>query len=197
MFSAKFCRNWHGSFWEKDKTLRHRRRRTTDKDRSKKLFWAFGSSELETPRQSEWIETISLNTVSTDPGLKLSFQSTEKFLNVHKMLTDIHWNPGFRHCSLTFQWAFSPTERFWMADTLQWPFGVLLIFRKRNPFFHQIQFELRGVLVFFLFFFWGGGVNVCVFFYWITKFLDNQRNIIWLLSLYAPWRPHCYKNQSS
>lgn len=90
------------------------------------------------------------------------------------MLTDIHWNPGFRHCSLTFQWAFSPTERFWMADTLQWPFGVLLIFRKKESFFFiRYSLNLEG------FFFGGGGVNVCVFFYWITKFLDNQRNIIW------------------
>ena len=37
----------------------------------------------------------------------------------------VHWNPDFRHCSVTFQWTFSPAEWCWMAGTfhnygLQW-----------------------------------------------------------------------------
>ena len=46
----------------------------------------------------------------------------------------VHWNPDFRQCSVTFQWAFIPTKRFWMAGKFQWPFSnFILVSGKTNP----------------------------------------------------------------
>ena len=53
--------------------------------------------------------------------LKHFWMSTECSQNVH-------WNPDFRHCSVTFQWTFSPTECCWMAGTFQWPFRIFFLF---------------------------------------------------------------------
>ena len=54
---------------------------------------------------------------------------------------NVHWNPDFRHCPVTFQWTFSPTECCWTAGTFQWPFRKFFLFsgkksKKKN---HQIM----------------------------------------------------------
>ena len=61
-------------------------------------------------------------------GWKSSFRSTETFLNVHWMLTECALKSEFKHCSMTFQWAFSPTECCWMTGTTQWPFSIYFLF---------------------------------------------------------------------
>ena len=48
--------------------------------------------------------------------LKHFWMSTECSRNVH-------WNPDFRQCSVTFQWTFGPTECGGMTGAFQWPFS--------------------------------------------------------------------------
>ena len=75
---------------------------------------------------------------------KFSLQSTETFLNVHWMLTEcsqtVHRITEFRHCSVTFQWAFSLTDYCWIAGTFQWPISIFFYLQKKKlKHFHQIM----------------------------------------------------------
>ena len=79
---------------------------------------------------------------SPSSQLKHFWMSTECSQNVH-------WNPDFRHCSVTFQWTFRPTECCWMAGTFQWPFSIFFFFRVKNS---KNVHQIRGIKLILLWF---------------------------------------------
>ena len=65
------------------------------------------------------------------------FSQLKHFWMSNECSRKVHWNPDFRHYSVTFQWTFSPTECCWIAGKFQWPFSyIFFISWKKN---HQIR----------------------------------------------------------
>ena len=76
-------------------------------------------------------------------GWKFSFSQLKHFWMSTEYSRNVHWNPDFRHCSVTFQWTFSPTECCWMAGTFQWPFSIFFLFS---------GYQIRGIKLILLLF---------------------------------------------
>lgn len=109
-------------YFEDELTPPPKKKKNARRKEKTMFYWTYGlvnmkKHRISQPKQS-WMSTVHVP---------------------HGRFPEI-WN--FRHCSMAFQWAFSPTERCWMAGTFR-DHSVFL--NKKNTKNFQIWFHGRGM----------------------------------------------------
>ena len=75
-----------------------------------------------------WIWYVIIITFSHYNRMKILLSVNWNISECPWMLTECALKSEFKHCSMTFQWAFSPTECCWKTGTTQWQFSIYFLF---------------------------------------------------------------------